>query len=203
MMTHLPSHPWSAGRRKVLMAGAATGAALALAACTTATVAPAPPLERDAPWALLPMVNHTETPQAGLRAEAILESLLRARGLSDLRRYPASIGGDAVFEPSERRSVDQALAWARAQGVRYALTGTVDEWRYKVGIDGEPAVGFTLQLLELPSGRVVWSAAGGRTGWSRESLSGVAQKMLAELAAPLTAPLPTPAAAPASAPPAR
>jgi hypothetical protein len=184
-----------------LVACVAAAAALALAGCTTATVAPAPPLERDAPWVLLPMVNHTETPQAGLRAAAILESLLRVRGVTELRRYPASLGGDALFEPSERRSVDQALAWARTQGARYALTGTVDEWRYKVGLDGEPAVGFTLQLLELPSGRVVWSAAGGRTGWSRESLSGVAQKMLAELTLPLAVP-PLPPAAPAAAPPA-
>jgi TolB-like protein len=196
MPTHLPPPSSPARRRCALLAGAAVALALTLAGCTTATVAPAPALERGAPWGLLPMVNHTETPQAGLRAEAILESLLRSRGLSELRRYPTTIGGDALFEPSERRSVDQALAWARTQNLRYALTGTVDEWRYKVGLDGEPAVGFTLQLIELSTGRVLWSAAGGRTGWSRESLSGVAQKLLAELTAPLAVPA-VPAAAPA------
>ena len=30
------------------------------------------PLPRDARWVLLPIQNHTETPQAGLRAETIL-----------------------------------------------------------------------------------------------------------------------------------
>ena len=159
-----------------------------LAACSTVSAPPAPRLDRAAPWALLPMVNHTETPQAGLRAEAILESLLRARGVTDLRRYPTALSGDALFEPSERKGVDAALAWARTQGARYAVTGTVDEWRYKVGVDGEPAVGFTLQLLEVGSGRVVWSAAGGRTGWSREALSAVAQQLLDRLTAPLAAP---------------
>lgn len=158
---------------------------LALAACATVSVPPAPPLERNASWALLPMVNHTETPQAGLRAEAILESLLRGGGIGTLRRYPSSIGGDALFEPSERKGVDQALDWARAQNARYAVTGTVDEWRYKVGVDGEPAVGFTLQVLDVPTGRVLWSAAGGRTGWSREALSAVAHQLLTHLSTPL------------------
>lgn len=126
---------------------------MVLAACSTVSAPPAPELDRGAPWALLPMVNHTETPQAGLRAEAILESLLRNGGVGTLRRYPSSIGGDALFEPSERKGVDQAMAWARSQGARYAVTGTVDEWRYKVGVDGEPAVGFTLQVLDVTSGR--------------------------------------------------
>jgi TolB-like protein len=158
-----------------------------LAACSTVSAPPAPRLDRAAPWALLPMVNHTETPQAGLRAEAILESLLRNGGVSALRRYPSSIGGDALFEPSERKGVDQAIDWARSQGARYAVTGTVDEWRYKVGVDGEPAVGFTLQVLEVGTGRVLWSAAGGRTGWSREALSAVAHQLLTRLSAPLVA----------------
>lgn len=158
-----------------------------LAACSTVSAPPAPRLDRAAPWALLPMVNHTETPQAGLRAEAILESLRRNGGVSALRRYPSSIGGDALFEPSERKGVDQAIDWARSQGARYAVTGTVDEWRYKVGVDGEPAVGFTLQVLEVGTGRVLWSAAGGRTGWSREALSAVAHQLLTRLSAPLVA----------------
>jgi TolB-like protein len=183
MTTSSPrSAPPRAIRRALLLA-----LPLAFAACSTVSVPPAPALDRNAPWALLPMVNHTETPQAGLRAEAILESLLRGGGIASLRRYPSSIGGDALFEPSERKGVDRALDWARSQGARYAVTGTVDEWRYKVGVDGEPAVGFTLQVLDVQSGKVLWSAAGGRTGWSREALSAVAHQLLTRLSAPLLA----------------
>jgi hypothetical protein len=66
--------------------------------------------------------------------------------------------------------------------VIYALTGAVDEWRYKVGIDGEPAVGLTLQIINLTDGdRVVWSAAGSKSGWSREALSAVAQKLIKDM----------------------
>ena len=77
--------------------------------------------------------------------------------------------------------MDEARKWAREQGAQYGLTGAVEEWRYKVGIDGEPAAAVTLQLLDLTTGQVVWSASGAKSGWSRDSLAGVAQKLMEEL----------------------
>ncbi|OIQ99446.1 hypothetical protein GALL_185430 [mine drainage metagenome] len=137
------------------------------------------PLERDAKWALLPIVNHTDVPQAGLRAEALVEVLLRTRGIANLRSYPPALNQDSLFEPAERKVVIDAMNWAREQGVRYAVTGTVEEWHYKVGVDGEPAVGMTLQIIDLKDGdRVVWSSAGSKSGWSRDALSAVAQKLI-------------------------
>ena len=155
--------------------------AFLLGACSVIDRSPDRELDARARWVLLPILNHTETPQAGLRAEAIMEGLLRARGVADLRRYPAGIGQETLFEPAERKVLEQALDWARKSGARYALTGVVDEWRYKVGIDGEPAVGMTLQVIDLADGSVAYSGAGGRSGWSREALSAVAQKLAREL----------------------
>lgn len=141
-----------------------------------------PALDPNAKWALLPVINHTEVPQAGLRAETITEVLLRAKGVGNLQRYPATLNQDSLFEPAERKVVDAATGWARGQGVRYAVTGAVDEWHYKVGIDGEPAVGMTMQILDLKDGgRVVWSAAASKSGWSREALSAVAQKLIKDM----------------------
>jgi polysaccharide biosynthesis protein PelC len=132
-------------------------------------------------WALLPLSNNTDTPQAALSAEAMVEHLLRLRGISALVQYPATLSRDSLFEPTERRVSDEAQKWALAQNVRFAVAGSVEEWRYKVGIDGEPAVGVTLKVIDLANGRVVWSASGAKSGWSREPLSGVAQKLLASL----------------------
>ena len=156
-----------------------------LSACATLDQAPSSkPLEANAKWALLPIVNHTDVPQAGLRAEVISEALLRSRGIKNLLRYPPNLNPDSLFEPTERKEAINALKWARAQGARYALTGAVDEWQYKVGIDGEPAVGIALQIIDLnDQDQVIWSAVGGKSGWSRESLSGVAQKLIKELLA--------------------
>ncbi|GAB1235613.1 penicillin-binding protein activator LpoB [Ferrigenium sp. UT5] len=140
------------------------------------------PLDRNAKWALLPIVNHTEVPQAGLRAEAITEVLLRGANIGNLLRYPALLNQDSLFEPAERKVVEDALGWAREQGARYAVTGAVDEWHYKVGIDGEPAVGMALQIIDLKEGeRVVWSSVAAKSGWSREALSAVAQKVIKDM----------------------
>ena len=160
-------------------------ALLWLAACTTVDIGPPPAIDRGAKWVLLPIMNHTETPQAGLRAEAIVEGVLRANGVRDLRRYPAGLNNESLFEPLDRKQFDAALAWAKGAGARYALAGAVDEWRYKVGIDGEPAVGLAFNVIDVASGEILWSGAGGKTGWSRESLSGVAQRLTRQLLLPI------------------
>jgi polysaccharide biosynthesis protein PelC len=70
---------------------------------------------------------------------------------------------------------------AMKDNASYAITGSVDEWQYKLGVGSEPVVGLTIRVIELPSGAVVWSASGARSGWSTGSLSGTAQKLLREL----------------------
>ncbi len=140
-----------------------------------------PTLEAQASWVLLPIVNHTATPQAGRRAEAITEALLYSQGVGNLRRYPSRLQDKSFLLGSDNKLYEVALKWAKEQGARYAMTGTVDEWRYKVGIDGEPAVGVSLRLLDLQTDQVVWSAVGGQTGWSREAVSAVAQKLIKRL----------------------
>jgi len=138
-------------------------------------------LSREAKWALLPVLNHTESPQAGLRAEVITEGLLRARGITSLLRYPPTLSPDSLLDPAERKAQQEAQKWAREQGARYGVLGAVDEWRYKVGVDGEPAVGLSLQVLDLQSGEVLWSGVGAKSGWSREALAAVAQKLIGAL----------------------
>lgn len=158
-------------------------ATLTLAACATVDRSAAPALSGKALWVVLPFANHTETPLAGSRAEAIAEGLLHSHGIARVRRYPAALQQDALFEPADGKQADAALAWAREQGARYALTGSVDEWRYKVGVDGEPAVGVALAIVDVGSGETLWRGVGGKSGWSREALSAVAQQLLRSLLA--------------------
>ena len=163
-------------------------AVLAAAGCaTTDSGGVGEVMDRNAKWVMLPMLNHTEVPQAGLRAEAITEGLMRSYGIVDLTRYPATLNQDTLFEPAERKIFAEADKWARSQGARYAIYGAVDEWRYKVGIDGEPAVGVALHIMDLQANQVVWTGVGGKSGWSREALSAVAQKLIRQLLA--TAPV--------------
>ncbi|WP_296510587.1 penicillin-binding protein activator LpoB [Rhodoferax sp.] len=170
-------------------------AALALAGCasTIESNTGRGSLDANASWAVLPLTNNTDTPQAALSAESLLEHLLRKRGVSGLKMYPATLSRDSLFEPSERKLSEEATVWARGSGVRYAVSGSVEEWRYKVGLDGEPAVGITLKITDLVTEQVVWSSAAASSGWSRQALSGVAQAVMRDA---LTS-LPLPAAVPA------
>ena len=166
---------------KLFTRGALLFALTLLTACSTLDRSAAPTLGANALWVVLPFSNNTETPLAGSRAEAIAEGLLRSQGIAKLRRAPAALQQDALFEPGDRKQQDAALAWAREQGARYALAGSVDEWRYKVGVDGEPAVGIALSIIDVVSGETLWSGVGGKSGWSREALSAVAQQLMRSL----------------------
>ncbi len=152
-----------------------------LTGCSTLDRSEAPALSSKALWVVLPFANNTETPLAGSRAEAIAEGLLRANGISKLRRSPAALQQDALFEPGDRKQLEAGLIWAREEGAKYALTGSVDEWRYKVGVDGEPAVGIALSIIDVASGDTLWNGVGGKSGWSREALSAVAQQLMRSL----------------------
>ncbi len=174
-MTH--TQPLLLRLRALLLAGVI----LLLGACSTLDASKAPELDRQAQWVVLPFANHTETPLAGSRAEAIAESLLRSLASAKVKRYPSSLQQEALFDAGERKQQEEALAWARQQGARYALGGAVDEWRYKVGVDGEPAAGIALQIIDVASGETLWSGAGGKSGWSREALSAVAQQLIRSL----------------------
>jgi TolB-like protein len=132
-------------------------------------------------WGLLPFVNNTETPYAAERCESIVAALLYTRGLQHLERVTVEAKQEELGLDRGEKRQREALELAKQKQLRYVLAGTVNEWRYKVGLDGEPVVGFTLQLISLPDGAVVWSGAAGKSGWSRDAVSSVAQQVLERL----------------------
>ena len=101
--------------------------------------------------AMLPVANFTDVPQAGLRVEALLEPTLRQAGLRQLAVYPPELNPETLFEPGERKAQAEAEKWARGQGMRYVVSAAVNEWRYKVGVDGEPDVGLMVQVGAPPA----------------------------------------------------
>ncbi|PMV27236.1 MULTISPECIES: penicillin-binding protein activator LpoB [unclassified Pseudomonas] len=152
---------------------------LFVAGCSSFTSENSLDLPRNAQWGIVPMINYSQTPQAGERSEQILLSVLSSHGLQP-RVYPTSTQGEqALMDDNER--LTGALEWAREQKLDYVIAGSVEEWQYKNGLDGEPAVGISLRVLDANSGRVLWSKSGARAGWSRESLAGNAQTVIDKL----------------------
>ena len=152
----------------------------ALAACssTVKNVSMTTPLKSSARWALLPVSNFAETPQAGERIEALLDTVVRRRGVRAIEQHPPLKEDDTHLLLSDRQRYQESLSWARDQKFDYALGGSVEEWRYKGGLDGEPAVGLSVQVVEVATNRVVWSASGTRTGGGGDNLSGTALELL-------------------------
>jgi polysaccharide biosynthesis protein PelC len=143
-------------------------------------------LPRKARYALLPLLNVSQTPLAAERVETILASLLRSKGLSTLKVYPAQNSTSILAIMDEEKRYKSALEWAQQQQFDYLFTGSVEEWRYKAGLDGEPAIGITLKLLNSQGEQVLWTATGSRSGWGREAASMTAHKVLQDLLDSLT-----------------
>ena len=137
-------------------------------------------LEVSARWTLLPFENLAQAPQGAERIERIVSVLLRSRGVQ-LADYPREARKNPLLLVDDRARYQKALAWAKKEGFRYGVTGSLNEWRYKAGLDGEPAVGVTLRVVDLKSEQVVWSASGARAGWGREGVAMTAQKLLDRL----------------------
>ncbi|MBU1659407.1 hypothetical protein KKG72_10200 [bacterium] len=116
---------------------------------------------------LLALNNYTDTPQAGMRASSIIEGVLLAKGYRVITHISA-----------ENYNISKALEIAKKDGSDYFMYGGVSEWRYKTGIDGEPAVSIQCTLAETNSSKVVWNATGADSDWGNASIGTTAQNLI-------------------------
>lgn len=129
--------------------------------------------------AVIPFSNYTETPLAGERAMSITAAELQSFGMTDIAIYEQRMQGKVLFPGMNKIESQKALyQWARSVHARYVLSGSVNEWSYKVGLDGEPVVGLEMQLVELASGRIIWTSVASKSGGSRIAVSTVAQQVI-------------------------
>lgn len=152
-----------------------------ISACSVYEIQDADPLPVSARWVLLPVINHSDTPDAGHRVSEIAATLVRSRGVNDLSNYAPQADDNSMPALDQRNELITSIEWAKQQGFRYGLSGSVQEWRYKSGLDGEPVAGITINVIDLNDGHVIWAASGSKTGWGRESVSGVAHKLISVL----------------------
>lgn len=139
------------------------------------------PLAKEGKWLILPITNYSQTPMAGERAEAILETNLHALGVRQVIRYPTHLRTPVMGSVNQEQVNQRARQWREQQQPDYIITGSVEEWRYKSGLDGEPAVGISLKIMTLSDNKVLWSGSASRSGWPKESLAGTAQTVIDHL----------------------
>jgi hypothetical protein len=114
--------------------------------------------------------NYTDTPRAGMRAASIVEGMLITKGY----KVKSHINGKTL-------SLKKAKKIAKHDGSKYFMFGGVNEWRYKTGIDGEPAVSIQCNLYKTKNMKLVWSATGSDSDWGNASIGTTAQDLLTEM----------------------
>lgn len=126
--------------------------------------------KQDVTVSLFRLNNYTDTPRAGMRAANIVEGILLTKGYDVTSHLKAKL-------PSFKK----ARKIAKDDGSKYFLYGGVSEWRYKTGIDGEPAVSFQVSLYKTKNAKLVWSATGSDSDWGNASIGTTAQDLLTEM----------------------
>lgn len=172
---------------KIMMGIAIILISFSLFSCSQYQIAESPNIKKSRTWIIMPLDNHSSQPLASEKVEAILSASLFSLGV-DAQMYPKISETDlASILDNQSRKV-KANDWLATQEATYVISGSVNEWHYKSGLDGEPAVGITLELIDKTSKITLWKATGSRSGWGRESLTGAGQIVIEELISGLEIP---------------
>lgn len=123
--------------------------------------------------AVLPFINNSETPMSGFKAKNIVENELYSKKINILP-FENNIDQENFSE----KDIKQIFTQLKEKGVSYALYGYVNEWRYKTGIDSEPAVSLTINLYDLKNDKIVWTGSGSKSLSSYSSVGITAQKLV-------------------------
>lgn len=117
-------------------------------------------------------VNLTETPMAGNRAASVVNSVLLQKG------FKTHLINTALTDEYSEIPLAERLQKAKSLGLSMLLVGEVIEWRYKTGIDGEPAVSLVARVYDTQSGEVLYSSSGSKNGLGYSSLGIIAHDVI-------------------------
>lgn len=117
---------------------------------------------------LLPLDNATSDPAAPKALRDLTASALAARGLRFSQTEETLIAAAKKNAQGENGLYPEL---AKLTGARYFITGTVHEYRYMSDLEGSPAVGYSLRLIDARDGRTLWTGSAANTGYGWQSLS--------------------------------
>ncbi len=135
-------------------------------------------IDKEAPCAIIPFYNYTQTPLAGFRAASLANAVASQKGYhcTTLGMSPK----EGILDDNvQKRAI--MIEKAQKEGIHYLIAGDVTEWRYKTGIDGEPAVGLVIEIIDTETSKTIYRGAASQSAWGHKSLSVLAQSILEEL----------------------
>ncbi|CAA6811824.1 MAG: Unknown protein [uncultured Sulfurovum sp.] len=136
-------------------------------------------LSNHATYAIASFSNYTQTPMAGLRAASIVESVLSEQNIV----IHSLIDGaeDINLKKSKQELFRIQKEEAKKMKANYLITGSVQEWQYKTGIDAEPVVSYTIKVIDLNNNTILFNGVGAKSAWGHKSIGVVAQEIAKKL----------------------
>jgi hypothetical protein len=122
---------------------------------------------------LPPFVNATDDEHASRALTEMTGSALVEAGLPLFQTEETLIKSSA----EQAQGPDGRYAeLARTVNATHLLIGTVHEYRYKTDLDGDPAVGITLRLVDAATGQTLWQGTSANVGYAFASLTSAGQQ---------------------------
>jgi len=124
---------------------------------------------------VLPFINNSETPSSGLKVKNIVENFLFTK---KIKISSCDLVENDNFTDKDLKDYLESL---KSKNIDFVFFGYVNEWRYKAGVDSEPAVSLTINLYDLKNDKLIWSASGSKTSSSYKSIGIVSQELIKKL----------------------
>ncbi|MEO2069523.1 MAG: hypothetical protein ABGX27_08480 [Desulfurobacteriaceae bacterium] len=145
---------------------------LLLTGCATVVNKTPTSFPKEKVCVVLPFVNYSTTPLAGEKAASIVYGVLKSKG------YRVKKFFDFKEEDFSSSEVKDLIEKAKESGYKCVIGGYVNEWQYKVGVDGEPTVSLTIYAQDLGSKKNFFVITLSATGWGYGSVSSLTQKLI-------------------------
>lgn len=166
-----------------------------LLSCVETVIHTTPPaaLNVNARIAVLSFINHSEIPLAGEQAKTVAAKALSVRGFRQVLVPPIiDQKRNLMVKNKKVKSYKEQLQWARHIGAKYMLIGNIKAWDYLAILGCKPLISVTLQLIDVTSGRTVWTADGSKRGEPRVTVAALTAELTHAMLVRLCASTPTP-----------
>jgi len=127
-----------------------------------------------------PFRNATDDDHAGQAFADLIGTALAVRGLDVIMLPPKPVNDLGEAPPYTNEDLAAAARKHKASGI---VRGTAIEFRYKTDLDGDPAAGVYVEILDPDAKNSVWHATSSRTGLIYSSLAQTAQKASRDIVA--------------------
>jgi hypothetical protein len=122
---------------------------------------------------VIPFANLTQTPLAGYRVASILEGVLKEKNYNIQ---------SSLFKYQEKDyTLEELKNILKKEKDGYIVTGYVNEFKYKAGIDAQPAVSITLKVYNPKTKKYIYTSTISEIGSTYDSLGVITQKALKEI----------------------